>query len=87
VRGRAGPSPFQREQDEWQQRMWEAVARAVGQWLTDSGINLSWPIRSLTREGLLGISWAAVGMYIDLRAERAQQLASRPDGLLLEPAI
>jgi len=67
--------------------MWAAVVMAVGQWLTGSGINLSRPVRSLTRQELLGISWAAIGMYNDLRAERAQQPASRPDGLLLEPAI
>ena len=59
----------------------------AAQWLTDCGINLSRPIRSLTRQELLGISWAAIGTYNDLRAERTQQLAGRPDGLLLEPAI
>jgi hypothetical protein len=64
-----------------------SVAMAIGQWLTDSGLNLNRPIRSLTKEEVLGIAWEAIGMYNDLRAERAQQLASRPDGLLREPAI
>ena len=88
MRGRAAPSPFQREQDEWQRQMWDAVAMAIGQWLTDSQINLNRPIRSLTRNELLGIGSAAIGMYNDLRAERGQQLASRPEpDLLLELAI
>jgi hypothetical protein len=59
--------------------MWEVVTMAVGQWLTDSGINLSRPIRSLAKEELLGISWAAVGTYNDLRVQRARELENAPD--------
>ena len=42
-----------------------SVAMAIGQWLTDSGLNLNRPIRSLTKEELLGIAWEAIGQYND----------------------
>jgi hypothetical protein len=58
----------------------------AAQWLTDCGINLSRPIRSLTSQELLGIRGGHRDVQ-DLRAERTQQLAGQPDGLLLEPAI
>jgi hypothetical protein len=79
VKGRETPSPFQLEQDEWQQMMWEEVALSVGQWLTDAQINLSRPIRSLKQRELLGMAWAAIGTYHELRTRRLRQLEAAPD--------
>jgi len=79
VRGRESPSPFQSEQDKWQQEMWNTVAMAIGEWLTDAQINLNRPIRSLRREQLLGMAWAVIGTYNDLRAQRARELENVPD--------
>jgi hypothetical protein len=79
VKRREEPSPFQQEQDQWERKMWEAVALSVGQWLTDSEINLSRPIRSLKQTELLGLAWAAIGTWNDLRAARLRQLEAMPD--------
>jgi hypothetical protein len=72
-------SPFQREQDEWQRKMWDTVALAIGQWLTDAQINLGRPIRSLKKTELLGMAWAAIGTYNELRAARLHELEAAPD--------
>jgi hypothetical protein len=56
--------------------MWEAAGLAIGIWLTDSGMNLDRPIRSLTSENLQGMAWAAVGAYVDHRASRGQEIAT-----------
>jgi len=75
---RKNPSPFQSEQDQWQQQMWDAVAMAIGSWLTDSEINLGRPIRSQRREELLGMAWAGIGTRNDLRVQRARELENGP---------
>jgi hypothetical protein len=59
--------------------MWEEVARSMGQWLKDSQINLGRPIGSLKQNELLGMAWAAVGTYNDLRAARLRELEAAPD--------
>jgi hypothetical protein len=59
--------------------MWEEVARSMGQWLTDARINLNRPVRSLKQTELLGMAWAAVGAWNDLRAARLRQLEAAPD--------
>jgi hypothetical protein len=54
--------------------MWEGVALAIGRWLTDAEINLSRPLRSLKRTELLGMGWAAIAAYHELRRQRLRQL-------------
>lgn len=76
---RKNPSPFQSEQDQWQQQMCNTVALSIGGWLADSQINLSRPIRSLKHDELLGMAWVAIGTYNDLRVQRAQELENAPD--------
>jgi hypothetical protein len=49
----------------------------AGQWLIENGTNLNRSIRSLTRQELLGMAWAIIGKYNDLRAEREQLEAQR----------
>jgi hypothetical protein len=56
--------------------MWEAVGLAIGQWLTDAQINLERPIRSLSRDQLMGMGWAAVRTYVDLRLSKEREIAS-----------
>jgi hypothetical protein len=75
-------SPFRQEQDEWDRRLWKATGLAIGQWLIDARINLSRPIQSLTAAELTGMSWAAVGEYLNRRQQRELELRSRPDPLL-----
>jgi hypothetical protein len=79
MRGRETASPFQQEQDEWQRKMWEEVALSVGRWLTDAQVDLSRPIRSLKQRELLGMAWAAIAAYHELRARRLRQLEATPD--------
>jgi hypothetical protein len=76
MRGRKEPP---REQDEWQKKMWESVALAIGQWLTDAEIDLGRPIRSLKQTELLGMAWAAIGTWNDLKTARLRQLEAAPD--------
>jgi hypothetical protein len=56
--------------------MWETTGLAIGQWLTDGQINLNRPIRSLSRDELTGMAWAAIGAYNDLRASSCQEIAN-----------
>ena len=79
MKGREPPSPFQQEQDEWQREMWKTVALSIGEWLTDSQINLDRPVRSLKKGELLGMAWAAIGAWNDLRQARLRELEAAPD--------
>jgi len=79
MRGRESPSPFQCEQDQWQEHMWNKVALAISEWLTENQIDLNRPIASLKKRELLGMAWAAVGTYSDARVQRARELENAPD--------
>jgi hypothetical protein len=59
--------------------MWEEIARSIGQWLTEAQINLNRPIGSLKQNELLGMGWAAIGAWNDLRAKRLRELEAAPD--------
>jgi len=73
--------PYRQEQDEWNRQLWRTISLAIGEWLTDSQMNLNRPIRSLTLDELNGMAWTAIGTYNDMLEQRARQLKGRRDPL------
>jgi hypothetical protein len=74
-------SATRQEQDEWDRKLWRETGLAIGQWLIDAKINLNRPLQSLTLIELQGMSWAAIGVYNDLRAQREREEEGRSDPL------
>lgn len=64
---------YQREQNEFQRRLWRESAKAIGRWL-EARENLTEPIHKLTIFDLEGMAVAAICEFVKLREERRVQL-------------